>query len=262
MKSCTLVVPCFNEAARLDDARFASLLDAGAGLSLLFVNDGSTDGTLDRLEAFSRRHPERAGVLNLRDNLGKAEAVRQGMLAALDRGTDLIGYYDADLATPPADMLQIIAHLETEGVEAAIGSRVALLGRDIERRASRHYLGRVFATAASAALGLRVYDTQCGAKVFRAGPALRSALVEPFLSRWVFDVELIGRLDRHPRETPAGASWIVEVPLRAWRDVGASRLRGPAMLRAVADLARVAVDLRRRRRLGGIAPAPRVKRPE
>jgi glycosyltransferase involved in cell wall biosynthesis len=260
VKTCILVVPCFNEAARLDDARLARLLDAGPAVSLLFVNDGSTDGTLDRLEAFARRHPARASVFNLRDNLGKAEAVRRGMLAALDRGADLIGYYDADLATPPEDMLEIISHLETEGVEAAIGARVALLGRNIERRASRHYLGRVFATAASAVLGLRVYDTQCGAKVFRAGPALRSALAEPFLSRWVFDVELIGRLDQHPRTAPADA-WIVEVPLRAWRDVGASRLRGPDMLRAIADLARVAVDLRRRRR-GELAPAPPVKRPE
>jgi dolichyl-phosphate beta-glucosyltransferase len=248
VKTCILVVPCFNEAARLDFARLTTLLEADREVSLLFVNDGSTDDTRDRLQSCARDYPARASVLDLRENVGKAEAVRQGMLAALARGADLVGYYDADLATPPDDMLGIIAHLDTEGVEAAIGARVALLGRDIDRRASRHYLGRVFATAASAALGLRVYDTQCGAKVFAAGPALRAALAEPFLSRWVFDVELIGRLDRYPRAVRDDVSWIVEVPLRRWRDVGVSKLRGPAMLRAIADLARVAIDLRRRRR--------------
>lgn len=246
MTRCTLVVPCFNEAARFDAAGFASLVDGDRSVSLLLVNDGSTDGTQAALESFAGGRPARARVLRLPRNQGKAEAVRQGMLAALQDGAATVGYYDADLATPPSDMLEIVARLDDERVEAAIGSRVALLGRQIERRASRHYLGRVFATAASVALGLRVYDTQCGAKVFRDTPALRSALAEPFLSRWVFDVELIGRLARSHRAAPAASTWIVEVPLSGWRDVGGSRLGAGAMARASIDLARVAIDLRRR----------------
>ena len=96
---------------------------------------------------------------------------------------------------------------------------MALLGHRIERSWARHYLGRLFATASSQVLGLPVYDTQCGAKVFRDGPALRAALATPFTSRWAFDVELLGRLG-----TGADRRFL-EVPLERWHDVGGSKLR-------------------------------------
>lgn len=243
--SCTLVVPCFNEAARLRPEPFLWMLEQRPGLSLLFVDDGSTDETRAVLDALRETAPSRITVLHLEENRGKAEAVRLGMREAL--GESLAGYYDADLATPPAEMLEVIRQLEVHGADAAIGSRVALLGRQIERRATRHYLGRVFATLASATLRMPVYDTQCGAKVFRAGPALAAALADRFISRWAFDVELIGRLAAHRARTATTTQpWIIEVPLREWRDVGASKLRATAMAGMLIDLARIARDLRRR----------------
>src|SRR4051812_26220004 len=163
----------------------------------------------------------RARLLVLDRNYGKAEAVRRGLLAALEIGSEFVGYLDADLATPGEEMVRILRTIESGSAQVALGSRVAVLGAHIERSTARHYLGRVFATFAAWVLELPVYDTQCGAKAFRAGPALTAALAEPFHARWAFDVELIGRLLR----AGLGADDIIEVPLRRWADVPGSRLR-------------------------------------
>ncbi|MBI2222284.1 MAG: glycosyltransferase [Acidobacteria bacterium] len=237
----TLVVPCYNEAGRLDIAAFERALHARPALDLLFVDDGSRDGTGQMLAALVARSAGRAGVLTLAANSGKGEAVRQGVLAALDRAPDWVGYWDADLATPLDALADFAVVSGRPGVEVIIGSRVKLLGRNITRQAHRHYAGRVFATAASLALGIPVYDTQCGAKLFRAGARTRELFQAPFASRWVFDVELLDRLlaqaggDRRR----VAEERIYELALRSWHHQPGSKLRPRDILRAALDLWRV-----------------------
>jgi glycosyltransferase involved in cell wall biosynthesis len=247
----TLVVPCFNEVQRLDDAEFLRLAgssDAASRFKLLFVNDGSTDGTSARLMRLAARDPAHVEVLELGRNLGKGEAVRRGMLRALADGADIVGFLDADLSVPVEGMLELLEVLRTTGAQVVLGARVTMLGREIERKAVRHYLGRVFASVASLALGIRVYDTQCGGKLFRRGPALHSALAAPFISRWVFDVELIGRLLTGEVDGKLDVGEIVEHPLRVWREKPGSKLKLSSMVGAAGDLSWVAVDLLRRRK--------------
>ncbi|HYV65219.1 MAG TPA: glycosyltransferase, partial [Myxococcales bacterium] len=216
----TVVIPCFNEARRLP-AEQVQALGQVPGIRLLLVDDGSTDGTPLLLERICRALPGRARVLQLEQNHGKAEAVRIGLLEGLDSGSDFVAYLDADFATPGDEMVRLLGFLRDGRVQVALGARVALLGANIERKPSRHYLGRFFATFASLILRLPVYDTQCGAKAFRASAALARALEKPFHARWAFDVELIGRLLAGGL-TPND---FVEVPLRRWADVRGSRLR-------------------------------------
>jgi dolichyl-phosphate beta-glucosyltransferase len=251
--SLMVVIPCYNEAERLDEAPLLAFLDGCAEASLLFVDDGSTDATADRLATIAAARPARIDVLSLRPNGGKAEAVRCGMLRALERGAGVVGYLDADLSTPPREILRLRAAFERPGVEAdvqaVLGARVALLGMDIERSAARHYLGRVFASVAAVILQARVYDTQCGAKLFRASAALEAALATPFLSRWAFDVELLGRLLTGSEGVPGiPVSAVVEVPLTTWHDVKGSKLSPLAMARSLVDLARIGLDVAARRR--------------
>lgn len=248
MKDPVVVVPCYNEERRLDAELVLALAEA-PGPRVLLVDDGSKDGTWEVLERVRARAPDRVSTLRLEKNGGKAEAVRRGLRAALEGGADVVGYCDADFATPPDEMRRVLRRLEDPAVIMSMGSRVALLGRHVERRPARHYLGRIFATTASAMLGLRVYDTQCGAKALRGSTAVRAALDEPFLSRWAFDVELIGRLlAGSERADPVPPSAFVEVPLRVWRDVGGSKLGGGAMVKVLGDLVLIQGDMARRRR--------------
>jgi glycosyltransferase involved in cell wall biosynthesis len=237
-----VVIPCFNEEHRLDIGQLAELLEV-ADVQLVLVDDGSGDATRSVLEAFAAAHPGRVSVLPLGRNRGKAEAVRAGLRQAVDSGATWTGYLDADFATPASELLRLleVARAEPDAV-AVLGSRVALLGREIVRSRGRHYVGRIFATLASIALQAQVYDTQCGAKLFRVTPSLDEATAERFRSRWAFDVELLARLNRL---TPGGPPRVIEEPLLVWRDIGGSKLSMPASARALLDLARIGRVVRR-----------------
>lgn len=242
MSRIWIVVPCFDEAERLDLEAFGRALEGDASVCLCFVDDGSTDATRALLEGFAQGHRERVRVVVLPDNLGKAEAVRAGVLAVFEADPDYVGYWDADLAAPLSELPALLDVLETDpSLEIALGSRVSLLGRSIDRLAARHYLGRVVATGAAWALGIPVYDTQCGAKVLRATDRTRALFAAPFLSGWTFDVELLARWlrDRRSEGSAAPAKGIMEVPLQVWRHVPGSKVRPTDLFRALLELWRI-----------------------
>ena len=200
------------------------------------------------LEQLVADDPERFSLLDLDRNRGKAEAVRRGMIAAFERRPDFAGFWDADLATPLGEIPTFIEVFETRPeVDLVFAARVRLLGRSISRNPGRHYFGRVGATLISSSLGLAVYDTQCGAKLFRTEDAIAALFAEPFISRWIFDVEIIARLVKQ-RGRDAAARAIYELPIRVWHDVQGSKVRSTDFFRALRDLvkSRRAYRLKRR----------------
>ena len=234
-----LVVPCYNEAARLDSEAFVSFVNSHPRVRLVLVDDGSVDGTGEILERIRAAAPEAVSILQHSPRRGKGEAVRAGMLAGIAQRAELVGFVDADLATPLETIDDFLAVLhDRPTVEFVLGSRVMLMGRDIRRKATRHYFGRVFATAVSLALDLPVYDTQCGAKMMRVNAATATLVAAPFRSEWIFDVELIARYLRlpvAPGEPPRRAR-LYELVLPAWHDKPGSKLRWHDFARAMADL--------------------------
>lgn len=243
-----IVTPCFNEEARLDVQAFTTFMEAHEDIVFCFVNDGSKDGTAAVLEQLQQQCPSRLRILDLDRNHGKAEAVRQGVLYILEHhAVDYVGYWDADLATPLTE-IPLFLDMARANPELAwiAGSRICRLGTDIRRRAMRHYLGRVFATAVSNLLNLKVYDTQCGAKLLRASTA-RAIFEEPFISNWIFDVELIARLIRHHAQDDV-ENLMYEIPLRAWSDVAGSKILTSAFLIAPFELCRIAIKYKPWRR--------------
>ena len=242
MNGTTIVVPFYNEAKRLDAPSFTDFLARDPDARLVLVDDGSTDDTRKLLEAFAAEHPGRAEVLPLGTNRGKAEAVRLGMLRAFDGEPRYAGFWDGDLSTPLEQVAPFRAVLESRPSRAGSpGARVQLLGREIHRSPLRHYMGRLAATAIAQVLRIRVYDTQCGAKLLRGGVDSAALFAEPFLTRWLFDVELIARLGQRRESTGGAAYAIYELPLPAWRDVPGSKVKAKDYLRGIGDLARIAV---------------------
>jgi glycosyltransferase involved in cell wall biosynthesis len=237
-----MVIPCYNEAMRLPVSTFKAFICTRPAVRFLFVDDGSTDGTWQVLEGLHQDDPQHFALYQLAENRGKAEAIRQGILRAFEASPVYVGYWDADLATPLDTLVAFWELLDTRpDLEMVFGARVQLLGRVIERRALRHYLGRVFATAASLTLGLRIYDTQCGAKLFRASPAMQALFQAPFATRWLIDVELLARLIQARRGTalPPAEEVIYELPLLEWHDVAGSKVKARDFATSLGGLAKI-----------------------
>jgi hypothetical protein len=186
--------------------------------------------------------PGRVTVVPLEQNGGKAEAVRAGMRRSSGPPYGYAGYFDADLATPLAEVRRMRDCLVADPECLVIfASRVKLLGLDIRRKPSRHSLGRAAATLISLTCGVPVYDTQCGAKLFRVGDAARRVFDEPFLSRWLFDVEILLRCRKETggQYLDGPQPNVRELPVQSWQDVPGSKVQVWDYARELRELARI-----------------------
>lgn len=233
----TIVIPCYNEAERLNKAEFLAYLRDHADVQFLFVNDGSRDNTLEVLQAFSEEHPQ-VQYLDVQPNGGKAEAVRRGMLHAAEHfQSDYIGFWDADLATPLYEIDHFLANAQRKDFDVVTGLRLARLGAEVRRKNLRHYIGRCFATVASSLLRIPVYDTQCGSKLYKSN-VVKDLFTDSFVTRWLFDVEILARYkQQHGRER--ALTLIYEYPLLAWEDVNGSKLKITDFLKAPFELLKI-----------------------
>lgn len=220
-----VVIPCYQEAKRLPQEEYLSFSRGNPGMFLLFVNDGSNDGTQAVLEELKKQANGNIEVLDLKRNLGKAEAVRLGinhLINSLD--LEYVGFLDADLSTPLSEYKHLLNFIASnKSVKMVCGARIRRMGANIERSWSRHCIGRILATVTGLLiLKIPVYDTQCGAKIFDLNLA-RSIFKEQFVSRWFFDIEIYCRVINNAGYEEA-LKIIYEVPLQAWRHAAASKI--------------------------------------
>ncbi len=171
--SVSVIIPAFNEEVRLPQTLRATADYFAARpepFDLLVVDDGSTDGTAQTVDDFSRQHPELSiQCLSYGGNRGKGYAVRYGMLRA---GGDLRLFCDADLATPAEEYAVVRAAMEREGTPIGIGSRPLRNSHLLVHQPwYREWLGRSFNKAVQVLAVPGIADTQCGFKVFTAEAA-------------------------------------------------------------------------------------------
>lgn len=233
-----IIVPCYNEAERLDTAAFEAFMNRYKDISFIFVNDGSSDATGPMLDDFTSKFRRQTAVLHMPCNGGKAEAVRQGMTAAIARGFRFVGYWDADLATCLSAILEFGTLIRRDGNHTVvIGARLRLLGHQIERDPSRRLFSRAFNLVARLALRLNIRDTQCGAKLFEVDGDLVAALAHPFEASWLFDIELLQRLIARKGRR----DFIYEHALFSWSEIAGSKVSMRKSLKAVAQLCFIGV---------------------
>src|SRR5699024_962790 len=112
--------------------------------------------------------------------------------------------------------------LDEHNKKAVFGSRFKKLGANINRSAFRHIFGRMVASLIARVIKIPFYDTQCGAKVFHKS-IIESIVERPFLSRWLFDVEIILRLKAVFGDSIT--TQLHEYPLKEWHEVDGSKIK-------------------------------------
>jgi glycosyltransferase involved in cell wall biosynthesis len=212
----------YNEVARFDAEKLLEF-SSNYAIDFLLVNDGSKDTTGTIIENLAKKD-DRIFAMSLSKNSGKAEAIRLGVEKAIaTKPYKAIGYLDADFSTPLFEINNLIEIFISQGKPFIMGSRVKRLGATIQRYRFRHFFGRVIATCISEfILKLPVYDTQCGAKLIKTEIA-KDLFKDPFVTKWLFDVELIARLKKQYNQDYCVDS-IYEMPLTYWNDKGESKI--------------------------------------
>lgn len=246
----SLVVPLYNEADRFVEnleAFLAFIADAPSGSELIFVDDGSTDGTAEAVAKALASVDHVDAQLLARAHEGKGAALQAGLLAA--RGADA-GFCDVDLATPLVDLAEVLAVARRSG-GLAIGSR-ALSESMLVRHEwwPRELLGRCYNGVVRLSVVRGIHDTQCGAKMAPSS-VWRRIFEHTREAGFAWDVEIVAvaqRLGIPVDEVPITWSHDRRTRVRPLRD-------GLAMLGAIPRIATRARTVARRQRAERAAPS-------
>ncbi|NJB36300.1 response regulator [Croceivirga sp. JEA036] len=235
-----VVIPCYNEEERLLSDEFQSFVKQNLGYHLCFVNDGSKDNTLEVLHKLRKGHEDHISVYDCPQNGGKAEAVRLGTLhLAQDPQLDYIGYLDADLSTDFKDFDDLVQTIKKSNYKIVSGSRMARMGADINKESARAIISKTINFLIRSILRMPFNDTQCGAKIMDKEIA-QLVFSKPFLTRWLFDVEIFKRMSNTYGRKEAVAM-ICEQPLKRWIHADGSKLSFKDSLKIVFQLGQIAM---------------------
>lgn len=235
-----IVIPCYNEADRLKFDEFQSFLDNNRSFLICFVNDGSTDKTLEQLESFASKNIGQVHLCNLTENGGKAEAVRQGVKYILkETNVKNVGFIDADLATGFEDYKRLVHVLKLGRYELVLGSRKKGKVAEIDRSVFRSLASGIIGFFIRLIIGMPIQDTQCGAKVFERNLA-KQIFEKKFLSKWLFDVEMLIRIQKIYKSKTMDK--VMEVGLNSWEEIEGSKITLKDSLRFPLQLLEICFD--------------------
>jgi dolichyl-phosphate beta-glucosyltransferase len=230
----SIVIPCYNEEARLPRTieQIEQYLE-GKHLSyeLILVDDGSSDGTREVMDAAAERNRS-VRLEALPRNRGKGRALAEGVAVA--KGSEVL-VTDADLSTPIEELPKLQAELD-RGAGVAIASRAVKGSRvEISQPFYRVLMGKAFNLLVQAVLLPGIWDTQCGFKLFRADVA-HEAFAELTTDGFGYDPEVLYRAKKRGVR-------IAEVPV-VWRNSAPTKV---SPIKSSLDMFRHVLRIRFRR---------------
>lgn len=216
-----IIVPCFNEANRLNVEYFKKLIEQSNDVLYVFIDDCSTDNTIKLLNTLKSFKASKVTVVANPNNLGKGESIRKGWLEIINKypSIEFLGFIDADSAFALQDVNKIIKLSFSNDFDSVWSSRVKLAGREIRRSLYRHFIGRIIQTYLQFFYRFGIYDSQSGLKVWRKNQKFTLSIMDTFRTRWFFEVEMLIRVNNLGFEINV---W--EEPVLAWRDVPGSKI--------------------------------------
>ena len=193
MKTISFVIPFYNEEARIGKT-FKALneLSLPMGLKLeqiIFVNDGSSDKTLNKFKDFKKRSKigYKVNIVTYETNRGKGYAIRKGML---ESSSDYTLFFDADMSTPLTELKKFMPFIN-RGVDVIVGTR-----KNGESTVMKHqpflreFLGKGFTLLTQIVLNIIVTDFTCGFKAF-SKKTIKPVFTQAKINGWGYDAELM-----------------------------------------------------------------------
>lgn len=212
------IIPFFNEEKRINLEYFHNIFSTNLNISFLLINDGSTDNTLQCLIDNFKLYPN-VIIKDNKINIGKANTIKKGFQISQNLNCNYVGFFDADFATPFTEFIRLLNIAQDQNIDIVFGSRIMLYGNDIIRNTYRHYLSRIIITFLNFYFNLKIYDTQCGCKVYKK-TVIEIISKEVFVSKWLFDIEIFLILKKSLSKLN-----MLEVPLLKWHEVPGSKIK-------------------------------------
>lgn len=231
MKS-VIIFPYYNEANRIDLISLQKFI-ASVSVDVMFINDGSTDNTTKLVSNLCNQVRVNVRIVELKKNIGKTNALRIGMLRALEAGYDFALTQDIDLPYSGEDAKRAIKLMKTDNVDIYSGARVRLAGSGTLRSPLRQWAGRVIATIIYVFYSKDFYDPQSPCKVYNL-KSIHDNLNKRFKSRWFGDVELLFR-SRNNRKPLVCKEFLLE----EWEDKPDGKLRIISVFKVFTDLLKI-----------------------
>jgi dolichyl-phosphate beta-glucosyltransferase len=232
-KTLAVVVPCYNEASRLKHEEFIRFSEENPDIHFYFANDGSQDNTSEIISSKLVNNSTRF-IADYKVNKGKAETIRQTVIDVYKRGENYSHYafIDADLAIPLEQLLKLRnTTLTSPGKKMFITVRTEK--EFLQSGKTRYYVSKAWKFLFTRLLfGLRITDSQCGCKLFDSS-VIEKAFAENFISRWLFDIEIVFRIMSKKCEL------LEEVPIISLNDNSNSSISNRTIILLLKDATKI-----------------------